>query len=72
MHRADGQVVVPLAPVVVDLDRTPLRLGDPGAAIRAGVTLVPEDRKAQGVVLDLPIADNIAVSNLDRLSEGAG
>ena len=48
----------------------PLRLGDPAAAIRAGVALVPEDRKAQGIVLDLPIEDNIAVCNLDRLAEG--
>jgi ribose transport system ATP-binding protein len=54
----------------VSVDGTPLRLGDPRAAIRAGVVLVPEDRKGQGVVLDLPIADNIAISNLDRLAEG--
>jgi ribose transport system ATP-binding protein len=53
----------------VTVDGRPLRLGDPRSAIRAGVVLVPEDRKGQGVVLDLPIADNIAVSNLDRLAE---
>jgi ribose transport system ATP-binding protein len=54
----------------VHVDGKPLRLGDPLAAIRAGVVLVPEDRKAQGIVLDMPIADNIAVCNLDRLAEG--
>jgi len=48
----------------------PLALGDPLAAIRAGIALVPEDRKAEGVVLDMPIEDNIAVANLDRLAEG--
>ena len=47
----------------------PLELGNPQAAIHAGVALVPEDRKAEGIVLDMAIADNIAVSNLDRLSE---
>ena len=31
---------------------TPLRLGDPLTRIRAGIALVPEDRKGQGLVLD--------------------
>jgi ribose transport system ATP-binding protein len=53
----------------VQVAGNPLRLGDPAAAIQAGVVLVPEDRKAEGIVLDLPIADNIAICNLDRLSE---
>src|SRR3954470_11655754 len=53
----------------VAVDGKPIRLGDPRSAIQAGVVLVPEDRKGQGVVLDLPIADNIAVSNLDRLAD---
>jgi ribose transport system ATP-binding protein len=52
------------------VDGQPLKTGDPQAAIRAGVALVPEDRKAEGIVLDLPIEDNIAVANLDRLAEG--
>jgi ribose transport system ATP-binding protein len=47
-----------------------LALGDPLAAIRAGIALVPEDRKAEGIVLDMPIEDNIAVANLDRLADG--
>jgi ribose transport system ATP-binding protein len=53
----------------VAVDGKALRPGDPSAAIRAGVVLVPEDRKQEGIVLDLPIADNIAVANLDRLAE---
>jgi ribose transport system ATP-binding protein len=60
----------PVAAGTVTVDGRPLALGDPAAAIRAGVALVPEDRKAEGVVLDLPIADNIAICNLDRLAEG--
>jgi ribose transport system ATP-binding protein len=54
----------------VTVEGSPLKLGDPLAAIRAGVALVPEDRKAEGIVLDMAIADNIAVTNLDRLAEG--
>jgi ribose transport system ATP-binding protein len=54
----------------VHVDGQELRLGDPLAAIRAGVALVPEDRKAEGIVLDMAVGDNIAVCNLDRLNEG--
>src|SRR3954449_2291108 len=60
----------PVASGTVAVDGKPLRLGDPLAAIRAGVALVPEDRKQEGIVLDMAIADNIAVSNLDRLGDG--
>jgi ribose transport system ATP-binding protein len=60
----------PVESGTVTVDGQPLPLGNPGAAIRAGVTLVPEDRKAEGIVLDLPIADNIALCNLDRLADG--
>jgi len=60
----------PVAAGSVSVNGTPLRLGDPLTAIRAGIALVPEDRKAEGIVLDMPIADNIAVTNLDRLAEG--
>jgi ribose transport system ATP-binding protein len=59
----------PVAAGSVLVDGRPLALGDPAAAIRAGVALVPEDRKAEGIVLDLPIADNVALCNLDRLSD---
>ena len=37
----------------------------PRDAIRAGVVMVPEDRKLQGLILDHPVADNLAVGNFD-------
>ena len=40
----------------------------PRDAIRAGVVLVPEERRDQGLVLGRPIAENIALPNLARLS----
>jgi ribose transport system ATP-binding protein len=55
----------------VTVDGTQLALTGPREAIGAGVVLVPEDRKSQGVVLDMSIADNVAVANLDRVA-GAG
>ena len=45
-----------------------VRLAGPGDAIRAGIVLVPEDRKAQGVILTQTIAENLASPNLDTLA----
>ncbi len=42
--------------------------GSVAAAIAAGLCLVPEDRKAQGLLLDFAIAANIALPNLTALS----
>jgi ribose transport system ATP-binding protein len=46
----------------------PLRVRSPADAIAAGVALVPEDRKLQGLVLGMRIAANITLPGLDRLS----
>ncbi|MER8726408.1 sugar ABC transporter ATP-binding protein [Mesorhizobium sp. M1027] len=46
----------------------PLHLNGPAAAIKAGVVLVPEDRKAQGVVLDQTIGENLAIGNFDHVA----
>ncbi|MGB8353953.1 MAG: sugar ABC transporter ATP-binding protein [Chthoniobacteraceae bacterium] len=51
----------------VMLDGKPLPLGDVKAAMRAGVGLVPEDRKRQGCVLGMPCRANISMALLDRL-----
>ncbi len=42
--------------------------GSPLAAMAAGVALVPEDRRQQGLVMDLGIDRNIALASLGRLS----
>ncbi|HQT47003.1 MAG TPA: sugar ABC transporter ATP-binding protein [Acidocella sp.] len=41
-----------------------LRLGCSADAVSRGIFLVPEDRKGTGVLLDLPIAENITLPNL--------
>jgi ABC-type sugar transport system ATPase subunit len=38
-------------------------------AIRHGIGFVPEDRKEQGLVLSLAVRENVALSNLDQLSQ---
>lgn len=51
----------------VTLDGKPLPLGNVQTAMRAGVGLVPEDRKRQGCVLGMPCRANISMALLDRL-----
>src|ERR1700693_2127063 len=58
----------PLASRSVFIEGQPLQLKSPEDAIKAGIVLVPEDRKAQGVVLDHTVATNLALGNFDRLA----
>ncbi|MEO8043599.1 MAG: sugar ABC transporter ATP-binding protein [Spartobacteria bacterium] len=51
----------------VTLDAEPFRFGDVKAAMRAGVGLVPEDRKRQGCVVGMACRANISMALLDRL-----
>jgi|WetSurMetagenome_2_1015567.scaffolds.fasta_scaffold10152_3 ribose transport system ATP-binding protein len=37
-------------------------------AIRAGIALVPEDRKLQGLILNMDVAENTSLASLDRIS----
>ncbi|MFI7102992.1 sugar ABC transporter ATP-binding protein [Streptomyces sp. NPDC050161] len=50
----------------VEVDGRELARGDVRAAMRAGLGLVPEDRKGQGLVLDASLQDNLTLARLDR------
>jgi ABC-type sugar transport system ATPase subunit len=52
----------------IELDGRPLQIRSPRAAIRAGIGLLPEDRKAQGLVLGQSARDNFALPNLPALT----
>jgi rhamnose transport system ATP-binding protein len=43
--------------------------GEPAAAMAAGIAFVPEDRRQQGLVMDLAIDHNVALASLQRLSK---
>ncbi|GGA69508.1 ribose import ATP-binding protein RbsA [Pseudoclavibacter endophyticus] len=58
--RTAGRVLVDEEPVG--------RFGGVGRALNAGIALVPEERRSQGVVLNRSIQDNIAFANLGALS----
>lgn len=52
----------------VQLDGRPLRLNQPRDAIRAGIGLLTEDRKLQGLVLPHAVRENFGLPNLHWLS----
>ncbi len=53
---------------VVELDGKRLSIRGPRDAIREGICLLTEDRKAQGLVLGLSARENFALGNLVQLS----
>ena len=54
---------------VLHLDGWTGRFRSPGQALRAGVALVPEDRKQQGCFLDHSIRQNMTLPSLGRLKK---
>ena len=46
----------------------PVRITNPREAVRHGMGLVPEDRKLEGVVLELSVKSNVVLSILRRIS----
>jgi ribose transport system ATP-binding protein len=58
----------PISSGSIAVDGRIVQIKTPSDAIRAGLVLVPEDRKAQGVVLSHSVATNLALGNFDRLA----
>jgi rhamnose transport system ATP-binding protein len=51
----------------VSVDGTEVRNGSPSAAMAAGIGLVPEDRRQQGLVMDLSVERNVALTRLQAI-----
>jgi rhamnose transport system ATP-binding protein len=51
----------------VSLQGRPLRRSSPTSAMAAGVAFVPEDRRQQGLVMDMSVQQNMALASLGRL-----
>lgn len=51
------------------IDGKPVEISSPRKAIRNRIALVPEDRKQQGLFLDLACKDNVTISNLNQISK---
>jgi galactofuranose transport system ATP-binding protein len=52
----------------VKVEGKDLKTGSPGAAIRAGIAFLPEDRKLEGIIPDLSVRENIVAAALPRLA----
>jgi ABC-type sugar transport system ATPase subunit len=52
----------------IEVDGRPVELRSPRDGLRAGIALLPEDRKSQGLVLSHSVRHNFSLPNLPRLS----
>ena len=61
---------LPLDAGSITVDGKPLRRQNPATRIRNKIAFLPEDRKAEGIVPDLSIRDNIGLAALPQLTRG--
>ncbi len=59
LYRVEGEVL---------LDGNPAPARNPRSAIKQRYAFVPEDRKTEGLVLQLPVNDNLSLPNLNAIS----
>jgi ribose transport system ATP-binding protein len=52
------------------LDGEEVRINSPADAIKRGISLVPEDRKAQGLILGMNCRDNMTLPQVDDMTAG--
>ncbi|MDF1756084.1 MAG: sugar ABC transporter ATP-binding protein [Verrucomicrobiales bacterium] len=50
----------------IKIDGTELTIATPREAIAVGLALVPEDRKEQGLVLDMEVGENLSLASIKR------
>jgi ribose transport system ATP-binding protein len=62
--------MIPDARGTIAVADKPLLPGDPGRAIAAGIALVPEDRRLEGLVGELSNSANLILPNISALSLG--
>jgi len=52
----------------IKVNNQPVKINSPEEAIRLGIGFVPEDRKQQGLFLNMAVRENITMSTLDKIS----
>ncbi len=58
--------ITPPVAGTISFDGVARRLSDPAEAIAAGLALVPEDRKQQGLILDFAVSENLSLTTIAR------
>uniref|UniRef100_A6W2Y9 ABC transporter related n=1 Tax=Marinomonas sp. (strain MWYL1) TaxID=400668 RepID=A6W2Y9_MARMS len=53
----------------VSIDGTPHKFRSPVNAVENGIAMIPEDRRAHGVAVNLSIAENITLASVDKISK---
>ncbi|WP_309568598.1 ATP-binding cassette domain-containing protein [Paenibacillus sp. sptzw28] len=61
--------VTPIDRGTIYVNGKPVDIGKPADAIRAGIALVTEDRKDEGLLLPMSVSDNLSMPNLKSLSK---
>lgn len=61
--------MAPFRSGLVALDGVPIAIRSVAAAIRAGIATIPEDRKIEGLALDLPVRVNVSLFALTRITQ---
>ena len=69
MHLIYGAAGIEAGTVTMNGEQ--LSIHTPADAMKAGIGLIPEDRKWQGCFLDKPIFWNVSISNIKELCKGA-
>ena len=60
----------PFATGTIAIDGQPLEAATPQAAMDRGMAFLTEDRRAEGLMMAAPIADNVALASLTRFASG--
>lgn len=58
--------VTPALSGTMEVEGKEIPIQSPREAIAAGLALVPEDRKQQGLVIEMAVADNVSLASLER------
>src|SRR5690606_27491809 len=56
----------------IRLDGQPVKIGSPLDAIDSGIVYLTEDRKGEGLFLDMSVAANVNLATMDRDGRGFG
>ena len=60
--------IEPVTRGTIRINGRPAAPRSPQDAIRLGIAYLPEDRRRDGVILDLPVDQNLTLASLDRIS----
>jgi ribose transport system ATP-binding protein len=54
---------------LIELKGVPIKIKNPGEAIKNGIALIPEDRKTEGLHITLSVKENLSIMILNKISK---